>query len=74
VRAVSPADLEAVIRVLLKRLLKRCRSALTCGPQRRNLVTMPTLDWIGEACRLSARSLERYGIMLRQIPFELKVD
>jgi len=29
---------------------------------------------MGEACRLSARSLERYGITLRQMPFELKVD
>jgi hypothetical protein len=29
---------------------------------------------MGEACRLSARSLERYGITFRQIPYELKVD
>jgi hypothetical protein len=29
---------------------------------------------MGEACRLSARSLERYGITLRQFPYELKVD
>jgi hypothetical protein len=28
----------------------------------------------GEACRLGPRSLERYGITFRQIPFELKVD
>jgi hypothetical protein len=35
---------------------------------------MPTLDWIGEASRRSARSLERYGVTFRQIPLELKVD
>ena len=28
----------------------------------------------GEACRLSDKSLERYGLAFRQIPFELKVD
>ena len=28
----------------------------------------------GEACRLGPRSLERYAITFRQIPFELKVD
>ena len=28
----------------------------------------------GEACRLGSKSLERYGITFRQIPFELKVD
>ena len=28
----------------------------------------------GEACRLGPKSLERYGIVFRQIPFELKVD
>ena len=28
----------------------------------------------GEACRLGPKSLEKYGIVFRQIPFELKVD
>jgi adenine-specific DNA-methyltransferase len=28
----------------------------------------------GEACRLGSKSLARYGIAFRQIPFELKVD
>lgn len=28
----------------------------------------------GEACRLGQKSLERYNIIFRQIPFELKVD
>lgn len=28
----------------------------------------------GEACRLGAKSLERYGVTFRQIPYELKVD
>ena len=28
----------------------------------------------GEACRLGMKSLARYGIRFRQIPFELKVD
>jgi hypothetical protein len=28
----------------------------------------------GEACRLGPKSLARYGIQFRQIPFELKVD
>jgi hypothetical protein len=28
----------------------------------------------GEACRLGPKSLERYSIVFRQIPFELKVD
>ncbi len=28
----------------------------------------------GEACRLGPKSLDRYGITFRQIPFELKVD
>ncbi len=28
----------------------------------------------GEACRLSAASLTKYGIAFRQVPFELKVD
>ncbi|MBM4020369.1 MAG: hypothetical protein FJ288_18955 [Planctomycetes bacterium] len=28
----------------------------------------------GEACRLGPKSLDRYGLTFRQIPFELKVD
>lgn len=28
----------------------------------------------GEACRLSSPSLKKYGIVFRQVPFELKVD
>ncbi|HQR06700.1 MAG TPA: hypothetical protein PLN21_07755 [Gemmatales bacterium] len=28
----------------------------------------------GEACRLSAASLKQYGIIFKQVPFELKVD
>lgn len=28
----------------------------------------------GEACRLGPKSLERYGITFRQVPYELKVD
>jgi adenine-specific DNA-methyltransferase len=28
----------------------------------------------GEACRLGPKSLARYGITFRQVPYELKVD
>jgi len=39
------------------------RSALTCSTQRRNLVTMPTLDWIGKAAVVNHHRKAGYHLL-----------